>query len=174
MSIITTLSTLAIGAVDCLRCENQDNPLGIESVTPRLSWQINSVERGRRQTAYRVLVSSTPELLAKGNADLWDSGKVGSDRSHLVAYAGKPLSSHQRCFWKVGVWLKSISQVHWSPVSTWTMGFLSPEEWRADWIAMPGKRAMSKGMDLPIFRKSFVAESTGQRIRTRPLRTFFE
>ena len=31
---------------------------------------------GARQTAYRILAASSPELLQAGDADLWDSGKI--------------------------------------------------------------------------------------------------
>ena len=54
-----------------------------------------------------MLVASTPELLAKDQGDLWDSGKVVSDQSIQVEYAGKPLESRQVCHWKVRVWLKN-------------------------------------------------------------------
>ena len=56
------------------------------------------------QTAYRVLVASSAERLAADDGDLWDSGKVGSDATLHVAYAGKPLASRDRCYWKVRVW----------------------------------------------------------------------
>ena len=52
-----------------LRCEYLDNPLGIDAAKPRLSWVIEergqrSEVRGQKQSAYQVLVASTPELLA--------------------------------------------------------------------------------------------------------------
>src|SRR6516225_7781826 len=66
--------------VERLRCEYQSDPLSIATPKPRLSWIIQSERRGERQTAYRVLVASTPEILAKDQGDLWDSGKVASDQ----------------------------------------------------------------------------------------------
>ncbi|MBI4327773.1 MAG: hypothetical protein HY674_21280, partial [Chloroflexi bacterium] len=76
--------------VQTLRCEYLVNPLGIDTPHPRLSWVIESTRRGQRPTAYRVLVASAPELLAKDQGDLWDSGKVASDQSIQVEYAGQP------------------------------------------------------------------------------------
>ena len=42
-----------------LECEQRAEPLGIDVVLPRLSWQLNS----GTQTAYEVLVASSPALL---------------------------------------------------------------------------------------------------------------
>lgn len=76
-----------------LRCESLKEPLGIDVAQPRLSWRIESPKRGERQTAYQVLVASSPQLLAADKGDLWDSGKVVSDQSIFVDYAGRPLES---------------------------------------------------------------------------------
>ena len=84
-----------------LRCEYLTNPLGIDVEKPRLSWVIaertqNPESRNQRQTAFQVLVASTPEILAQDQGDLWDSGKVTSDQSIQVEYAGKALTSTTR------------------------------------------------------------------------------
>jgi len=125
-----------------LRCEYLKDPLGIDVVKPRLSWVIESDRRGERQTAYQVVVASTPELLARDEGDLWDSGKVVSDQSVQVEYAGKPLASRQQCFWKVRAWTLSTlnsSVSAWSKPALWTMGLLKPEDWQvAKWIGQEG------------------------------------
>ena len=64
-----------------LRCEYLKNPLGIEEVTPRVSWRLQSDQRGQKQEAYQILVASSTEKLNKDIGDLWDSGKVNSDQS---------------------------------------------------------------------------------------------
>ena len=53
-----------------LRCEYLVNPLGIDELAPRLSWQLATSRRGARQTHYRVRVASSPAKLARGEADL--------------------------------------------------------------------------------------------------------
>ncbi len=93
--------------------------------------------RGLRQTAYRVLVASTPELLNLDKGDLWDSGKVDSSKSINVEYSGKPLRSRQRYCWKVRVWDNTMQASAWSKPATWTMGFLKPGDWSAKWISNP-------------------------------------
>jgi alpha-L-rhamnosidase len=82
------------------------NPLGIDVLNPRLSWKSSSLIRGQKQTAYRIIVASSPENLKNNIGDLWDSGKVSSDKSNHVAYDGKSLESSIKCYWKVFVWDK--------------------------------------------------------------------
>src|SRR6267154_4767794 len=86
-----------------LRCEYRTNPIAIEPTSPRLSWHVEAGEneRGVTQATYQILVASRPELLRTDKADLWDSGRVDSEQSVQVVYAGKTLSSSQTCFWKV-------------------------------------------------------------------------
>lgn len=121
-----------------LRCEYLSTPLGLDDAKPALSWTIRDERRGVVQTAYRVLVASSADLLAQDQGDLWDSGEVASDQSHLVDYAGKALVSRQRCFWKVFV--KTVAADGqpatgvWSQPSWWEMGLLNPSDWQGSWI----------------------------------------
>ncbi|MBI3732301.1 MAG: hypothetical protein HY259_02440, partial [Chloroflexi bacterium] len=74
-----------------LRCEYLVWPLGLDEPQPRLSWLIADSRRGARQSAYQIAVASSLERLARGRGDLWSSGKVLSNQSAQVPYAGKPL-----------------------------------------------------------------------------------
>ncbi|UCH13996.1 MAG: hypothetical protein JSV22_12935, partial [Bacteroidales bacterium] len=76
-----------------LRCEMLVNPEGIDIPNPSLSWEISSDRRNTVQTAYQVIVASTPEKLTSGEGDLWNSGIVKSNRSVHVAYGGASLKS---------------------------------------------------------------------------------
>lgn len=163
-----------------LRCEFLNDPLGIDCPTPRLSWWLDDGRRGAIQTAYRILVASSPESLEKDVADLWDSGEVKSDQSHLVAYAGKPLTPHLDCSWKVRIWDQDGKPSAWSKPARWSMGPMGDEGWaKAKWIRLPAdvttstiKVSVRSGFKLtsdrpedqimPVFRRQF-------RI-TRPLR----
>ena len=117
-----------------LRCEYAENPLGVDVPAPRLFWKMESRVRGQAQTAYQVLVASTSALLARNTGDLWDSGKVPSEQSIQVPYAGKTLSTAQQVFWKVRAWDMNDNPSGWSPVATWTMGVLGAGDWHADWV----------------------------------------
>lgn len=119
-----------------LRCEYLSDPLGIDTVKPRLSWILESQDGGEKQTAYQILVASSVELLNEDTGDLWDSGKVISDESSQVIFAGKPLSSRQRCFWKLRAWGGDGAVSSWSSMALWQMGLTKPEDWHASWIAV--------------------------------------
>ncbi len=143
-----------------LLCEYRTNPLGIEELHPRLSWWL---PKGvKRQTAYRLLVTSDVNLLNEENAEVWDSGKVESDQSIHVEYAGMPLHSGERYYWKVKVWDGNGRESNYSPVAYWQMGLLAPEDWKARWIGYP--------RDLPENQVRVVDEQTGktQTIFTPP------
>jgi hypothetical protein len=120
--------------VSDLRCEYRTNPLGVHKTEPRLSWEVSSLERGQSQTAWRILVASTPEKLAADDGDLWDSGQVDSDETAQVSYAGSVLESRSRCHWKVKVWDQDGEDSEWSVASMWTVGLLDPQDWTAEWI----------------------------------------
>ena len=75
----------------------------ITDARPEFGWIVNDPGRGARQTAYQILVASSERKLAQGG-DLWDSGKVISDRSTDVEYAGKALSPERVYWWKVRTW----------------------------------------------------------------------
>jgi alpha-L-rhamnosidase len=120
--------------ISCLRCEYLINPPGIDERAPRLSWVIESNRRGARQVAYRLRVASTPEKLAAGEGDCWDSGRVKSNQTTHVAYAGRLLKSREVCFWNVEVWDETGTVVTSAP-ALWTMGLLEKSDWVAGWIA---------------------------------------
>ncbi len=129
----------AATSVGDLRCEHLDNPLGIDVTEPRLSWMLESNKRDVNQSAYQILVASSGKKLAQDNGDLWDSGKVTSDQSILVPYAGQPLVSREACFWKVRVWNAAGQESAWSKPARWSMGILSADDWHARWIGLDGE-----------------------------------
>ncbi|MFC1539388.1 family 78 glycoside hydrolase catalytic domain, partial [Candidatus Latescibacterota bacterium] len=141
-----------------LKCEYREIPLGIDAEHPRLSWVVTSQKRGAVQTAYRILVSSTPEKLSTDEADLWDSGKILSGDNIHIPYGGEKLESGRRCCWKVCVWDRDDRMSDWSGASWWEIGLLDSADWEGDWIG-DGKLVPEKDEDFyldnpaPIFRK---------------------
>src|ERR1039458_6895368 len=125
-----TLPALASLAPGRLRCEYLDNPLGIDTPQPRLSWVLESKQRAEMQTAYQILAASREALLKAGSGDLWDTGKVASDQTLHIVYAGKALGSSQRCYWKVRVWDKDGKASAYSGPASWDMGLLAPQDWQ--------------------------------------------
>ena len=135
-----------------LRCEYLENPLGIDVSQPRLSWIVESKQRGQRQVAYQVLVASTEAGLNSDKGDLWNSGQVPSDQTLHIVYAGKFLASYQRCFWKVRVWDKDGNPSAYSEPARWDMGLLSPREWPGQWISLT---ADTNSTPAPLLRRTF-------------------
>jgi alpha-L-rhamnosidase len=125
-----------------LQCEAMREPLGIDSTTPRLSWQLQDSRRGARQTGYEIRVASSAESLAQDHADIWDSGRVNSDQSVNVLYSGPAVESRRRYYWQVRVWDSQEQPSPYSQPSWWEMGLLSPQDWKAKWITrdMPLER----------------------------------
>jgi len=117
-----------------LRCEYLTNPLGIDVLEPRFFWVLEHTARGQKQSAYQVLVATRPELLAQDRGDQWDSGKVTSDQSTQVVYAGKPLESGRTYYWKVRYWDTQANASPYSPPAQFETGLLAPEEWKGQWI----------------------------------------
>ena len=137
-----------------LTCEYRTNPLGIDIAVPRFSWQMQSDQNGARQTAYRILAASAPELLSEGKADLWDSGKTESDQSVHVAYAGPRLESRQRVYWNVTVWDETGSASQGEP-AWFEMGLLKRTDWKAKWVGAALLGGPRTTIPAPYLRKPF-------------------
>jgi alpha-L-rhamnosidase len=71
--------------------ENQVDPLSVDALIPRFSWQINAGDkRDVMQTAYEIKVFSYTQV-KRGKHEVWHSGKVMSDQSAYVPYKGATL-----------------------------------------------------------------------------------
>lgn len=124
-----------------LRCEARENPLGVDTGSPRLGWVLlraGPSVRGARQTAYQIIAASSQDFLMRDQGDLWDTGKVDSDAMNGIPYGGKELVSSARVFWKVRVWDAGGQVSAWSAPAQWTMGILKNQDWAASWITYPG------------------------------------
>ena len=141
------------------RCEHLVDPLGIDRPAPSFSWRIRASGRDRRQSAYRVLVASAPGVLDSGAGDKWDSGRVASDATAGVAYAGAPLRSGERCWWKVQVWDGDGRRGADSPPAVFEMALLAPGDWAAAWIGA------DPAVSAPLLRKEFRLAGPPERAR---------
>ncbi|HTY36842.1 MAG TPA: family 78 glycoside hydrolase catalytic domain [Bacteroidota bacterium] len=120
-----------------LRCEYRTDPMSVDAAQPRLSWLIESNQRGVMQTAYELIVASTRELAEKNTGDLWQTGKVDGEQSIHIVYKGKELTTRMTCFWKVRVWDNHGNVSAFSKPAMWRMGLLSKSDWKAQWIGLP-------------------------------------
>jgi alpha-L-rhamnosidase len=127
------MNDLVLVRIDDLRCEMLTNPQGIDVLQPRLSWQINSDVRGTEQTHYEIVVASSRQKL--GNPDIWSSGKINSNESIHVPYAGKPLTSATTYYWAVKIWT-NVPGVVESEIASFSTGLLKSTDWKARWIGL--------------------------------------
>ncbi len=144
-----------------LKCENLQNPLGIDKTVPRFSWEILSNKNATEQKAFQVLVASDPSLLDKDQADLWDSGKSESSVSIMVPYQGKVLGSGTSAYWKVRIWDEAGNVSSWSPVCNFSIGLLNKDEWHASYIGFPTPAGYN---ECPQLKKSFDVNDTNGKL----------
>jgi alpha-L-rhamnosidase len=117
-------------------CDNRPDASGVSVDRPVFGWELESAARGMSQRACRILVATSPGLLAPGRADVWDSGRLATTDSQFVAYRGKTLDSGRAYFWKVGVWGNKGRTAAWSEAARFTTELAPPGDWSgARWIA---------------------------------------
>ncbi|MBO6187704.1 MAG: alpha-L-rhamnosidase N-terminal domain-containing protein, partial [Prevotella sp.] len=148
-------------SVSWLRVENLDKPLSIDTAEPRFSWLILSDKQDVRQTAYQIVVTDD-----QGD-ELWNSGRVESDRQLWVRYQGKPLKSAMQCSWKVKLWT-TVGETAWSEEECFGIGLLKESHWTGRWIGldrlMPGEqRGLHSRLAARYVRKEFALEKPVRR-----------
>ncbi len=116
-----------------LRVEYKTNAF-VDVPAPRLSWELQSAVNDQVQTAREILVASSVALLSSDKADIWRSGKINSDATHHITYAGKPLGSGSTYCWKVRSWDKNGRPGPWSETAYWHTGLMQQNDWKAAWI----------------------------------------
>lgn len=170
LSILFSFLSLAIFAkgsfsVHHLTCEQETNPLGIEKLQPRFSWQINAEERNFEQSAWQILVADTPEALNSDNGTVWNSQKVNSPASILVPFEGNGIKAGHTYFWKVRIWDKQGNVSPWSSVNRFHIGLLSEKDWsNAKWIALEKDKKdeiITTGIHAPLANNVLGDKKTG-------------
>jgi alpha-L-rhamnosidase len=131
--LLSTQKIVAQVSLQNTTCEMLSNPLGIDVLQPRLSWEIVSAQHDVQQKSYQILVASTLEKLNANEGDLWNTGKADLRQSIHIRYAGTRLKSRMRVFWKVKVWT-TAGESKWSASNTFSMGLLYYKDWPKGWI----------------------------------------
>ncbi|HOP61538.1 MAG TPA: family 78 glycoside hydrolase catalytic domain [Candidatus Saccharicenans sp.] len=134
-----------------LRVEYLVNPLGVDTAEPRFFWKNRHSERGQSQTAFELIVSSSPSA---DTGDMWESGKISSDSSIQIVYGGKPLASNRTYYWKVRIYDSEDKASPWSEVARFDTGLLAPSDWKGQWIGSDG-----------LLRREFILPEEPRRAR---------
>lgn len=133
---LIVLNSCTMTKVSQLTVEFLNNPVGIDSRQPRLSWQINSTGTNVLQSAFEIRVGKDSADLSRNSHLVWQTGKVSSGESLHRVYAGEPLQSGEKYYWQVRIWDNQERPSGWSAVASWQMGLLDPEDWKARWIGL--------------------------------------
>ncbi len=136
-------------------CEYHLNPIGIDVLMPRFSWQLSSDKTNVMQTAYEIRVATSLAGLTKSSNLLWSTGKVNSDKSVNVDYKGVALQSMQRAYWQVRVWDNTGKPTTWSEPAFWEMGMLDNTAWKAEWITMKDEKKSTTSLPAHYYRNEF-------------------
>jgi alpha-L-rhamnosidase len=149
------VSAFAQSSVSHLLLENKPNPMGVDIISPRFSWQLANDKRNTVQTAYAIQVFAADNK----KTPVWNSGKVNSGQSVFVPYAGTALQSGKKYTWTVQVWDNNGTMAT-SEAASFQMALLNVSDWKAKWIE-PGYEEDNAMRPSPMFRKQF---STNKKI----------
>lgn len=116
-----------------LKCEYLVNPIGIDSPSPRLSWQIKAKRQGVSQRAYQVFVGTDSSEVADCNGNIWESGKITSGIVPII-YGGQKLNPFTRYFWGIKAQDEWGGWSNLSPVAFFETGMMGSENWKGNWI----------------------------------------
>ena len=104
-------------------------------------------------------MAGSSAALRAGAELIWDSGKVASERSVNVPYAGRALGSGERCWWRVRTWDPEDRAGAWSEAAWFEMGLLEVDDWRGTWIAA------QRGISAPLLRTELTLGAAPARAR---------
>lgn len=147
--------------VQKLRVEYKENPVGLDVRFPRISWQLQSVDRDVLQQSYEIEVSVEADF----RRILWSSGRVYSEQSAHVELAELLPGSRQRYYYRVRVWDTENRGTEWSEPAFWEMGLLAQEDWQAEWISAPLSLLGVEAERCPLLRGSFQAAAKPLKAR---------
>lgn len=117
-----------------LRVEYLKNPIGIDAPNPQFSWEMESDETGQCQTAYQIALFDGDRT-----KEVWNSGKINSNISVGIKYAGSALSPSTRYFWKVDVWDKNGTKISSYEEAFFETGLMQSGWSGAHWLKIKEK-----------------------------------
>lgn len=158
-----------------LTVEHLREPLGLATGEPRFSWVIDPGDAdGVRQQAYKLEVRRESAAEA-----LWTTGRVDSEQSVLVEYAGPPVDSATAYRWQVRAWCAdepTDEPTDWA-ASSFETSLLDPADWIAGWVEPEQEPVGAEGARNfgEVFEYQPAKASVAERLHPSPhLRQVFE
>ncbi len=109
-------------------------PQGIDIKNPFFSWVLTSQGNHVNQSAYKIIVSDSRSNLMKELGNMWDTGKVNSDKNSFVYYEGQPLNSFTKYYWRVKWWDNDGNESPFSDIYSFETAFIAEQTWIGRWI----------------------------------------
>ena len=143
-----------------LKTEYLINPLAINTLKPRLSWQLKSEQRNQYQSAFEIIVSDHRGEVESGKGSAWTSSKQLSAENINISYGGNQLQPFTRYYWRVRVYDAAGNVSAWSDPAWFETAVLPGTDWTAKWIGDERKQFerdedFYKDDPMPLFRKQF-------------------
>ncbi len=136
-----------------LKCEHLVNPIGIDSPSPRFTWQINAANTGVQQSAFAIVVDTDSSVVANKTNIQWESEKISSSQS-LAVYKGETLTPFTKYYWRIKLWDENGNAMETSPIASFETGMMDQKNWRGNWISDSRDINVKPA---PWFRKEFEA-----------------
>lgn len=116
-----------------LRTEYLTEPIGLDTSSPRFTWEYSGNEEGFKASRYEVRIGTSPDDL----------------RPYAEGMALKP---HTRYYWNVTVWDGEGRPCATSETASFETAKFDPSDWSASWITDHKDKEFEPA---PLFRKSF-------------------
>lgn len=153
---IPCLAAQSLFQVSELKVEYIAEPLGIDVETPRFSWQMISDIPGSSQKAYQLIVTD------EHHTEVWNTGRVKSDISLNIEYAGQALKPRTRYQWTVHVWNqknKLVSARSWFETGLMCAGQKYSNAWNdAQWIGGSADKQVLYAHYFSVFKINYTVQ----------------
>ncbi|MBF6626328.1 family 78 glycoside hydrolase catalytic domain [Aerococcaceae bacterium zg-BR9] len=126
-----------------LTVDYQTEPMGLTVRYPRFSWKIHSNKNNTIQKSYQITVSSDDLIV-------WETGKINSDQSVLVEYAGEVLQDEVT--YQVKIMVEDNHGQTAQAMTQFTTGIFNSQNFAAKMIGHNFDATITAP---PIFKKSF-------------------
>ena len=143
--LFACLTSSAATSIKDFRVQHSDRPLSVEDRHPVFSWRMESDVRGQKQTAYQISVTREVD-----GSELWNTGRVESDRSIDIPYQGVALQAEKGYAVKLVVWDRDGRQ--YEAETRFETGIMNPRisAWGgADWVGV--KQVKLDAASVPLF-----------------------